>query len=79
MGYSEDSEMVRVDFFKPSGKWYTTEAIKWLDYEGWDLPKILRESIKTQNGNRLSDMIAVCLNPYSKFEHPVMIFPEDKK
>ena len=29
MGYSEDETMVRVDFFKPSGKWYTTEAVKW--------------------------------------------------
>lgn len=29
MGYSENSDMVRVDFFKSSGKWYTTEAVKW--------------------------------------------------
>jgi|SRR5580700_10662734 hypothetical protein len=27
--YSEDEDSVRVDFFKPSGKWYTTEAIRW--------------------------------------------------
>lgn len=29
VGYSDDDSMVRVDFFKPSGKWYCTEAIKW--------------------------------------------------
>ena len=29
MGYTTDDDMVRVDFFKPSGKWYTTEAVKW--------------------------------------------------
>jgi hypothetical protein len=29
MGYASDPAMVRVDFFKPSGKWYATEAIKW--------------------------------------------------
>jgi hypothetical protein len=27
--YSDDADSVRVDFFKPSCKWYTTEAIKW--------------------------------------------------
>jgi hypothetical protein len=27
MGYSENPESVRVDFFKPSGKWYMTEAV----------------------------------------------------
>lgn len=29
MGYSDDDSVVRVDFFKPSGKWYCTEAVKW--------------------------------------------------
>jgi|SRR5579872_385122 len=27
--YSDDADSVRVDFFKQSGKWYTTEAVKW--------------------------------------------------
>jgi len=26
--YSNDPAMVRVDFWKTSGKWYTTEAVK---------------------------------------------------
>lgn len=30
MGYSDDPRDIRVDFFKDSGKWYTTEAVKWL-------------------------------------------------
>lgn len=35
MGYTTDDAMVRVDFFKLSGKWYTTEAVKWTgNYEG---------------------------------------------
>jgi hypothetical protein len=29
MGFTTDDAMVRVDFFKPRGKWYTTEAVKW--------------------------------------------------
>jgi hypothetical protein len=32
MHYCENPAMVRVDFFKDSGKWYTTEAVKWLFY-----------------------------------------------
>jgi hypothetical protein len=35
--YSDDSSRVRVDFFKPSGKWYTTESVKWTGpYKGTD-------------------------------------------
>lgn len=32
MGYSTEENMVRVDFFKKSGKWYVTEAVKFLYY-----------------------------------------------
>lgn len=28
--YSDDPAMVRVDFWKESGKWYATEAVKWI-------------------------------------------------
>ena len=27
--YSSDADSVRVDFFKESGKWYCTEAVRW--------------------------------------------------
>lgn len=34
MGFTTEGRMVRVDFFKPSGKWYTTEAVRWTgDYD----------------------------------------------
>jgi len=32
MGFSSDPHMVRVDFFKTSGKWYATEAVRWVQY-----------------------------------------------
>ncbi len=32
MNFSQDPRMVRVDFFKPSGKWVETLAVRWLDY-----------------------------------------------
>ncbi len=46
MGYCTDPEMVRVDFFKPSGKWYTTEAVKWTGE--WSGPSLIyREFAKS--------------------------------
>lgn len=79
MGYIEDAAMVRVDFFKPSGKWYTTEAVKWTG--GWVAKnclihdafiKSLRDHFK-KTPNRLSEMDAVCLHPYHEYEHPICI------
>lgn len=32
MGYSDDPHNVRVDFFKPSGKWAYTEQVKFGQY-----------------------------------------------
>lgn len=87
MGYSEDPAMVRVDFFKPSGKWYTTEAVKWTGEwkgsieNGGELmhdafAKSLRDHFKNTGGgyiNRLSEMDAVCLHPYHEHEHPICL------
>jgi hypothetical protein len=76
MGYSEDTSMVRVDFFKTSGKWYTTEAVKWTGkYDGFifhEFAKSLRDHFK-DNPQRLSDMDAICLHPYHQHAHPIMI------
>ena len=77
MGYSEDSSMVRVDFFKPSGKWYTTEAVKWTGQyaDGYifnEFAKSLRDHFK-DNPKRLSDMDAICLHPYHIHAHPIVL------
>lgn len=80
MGYSNDVTMVRVDFFKNSGKWYTTEAVK---MEAWDEPivhDVLKEAINDtfylpEEGRlRYGGMIAVCLEPYHKNAHPLMLW-----
>lgn len=81
MGYSADETMVRVDFFKPSGKWYTTEAVKWTgDYRFETRKKLIHESFAKSlrdhfqdTPNRLSDMDAICLHPYHKHEHPIQL------
>ena len=78
MGYSENPANVRVDFFKPSGKWYTTEAVYWSgDYEGETLiHEAFAESLRNHfkdNPYRLSEMDAICLKPYHQHEYPIMI------
>ena len=81
MGYSKDPEMVRVDFFKSeSGKWYTTEAVKWtgewlgngeLIHDAF--AKSLRDHLSEFNNIILKDMDAVCIHPYHEYEHPLCI------
>ncbi len=79
MGYSEDPSMVRVDFFRESGKWYTTEAVKWLIWEGTPENLIydaFREALKNhfkKTPGRLDGMWAVCLKPWHEHKHPLMI------
>lgn len=80
MNYSDDPSMVRVDFFKPSGKWYATEAVKWLTYEAKD--KMISEAfkgalvkhlLKKDRTLRLAGMTAVCLDPYHESSFPQMV------
>lgn len=73
MGYSENSAMVRVDFFKESGKWYTTEAVEWVGSYEEDIMRGFAQSLVNHLKGRLSDMDAVCLHPYHKYEYPIQI------
>lgn len=80
MGYSDDDTNVRVDFFKESGKWYTTEAVKWT---GGSTDILIHEAFIISLENhlhkegsaelRLSGMTAVCLEPYHENAHPLMV------
>lgn len=69
---------VRVDFFKTSGKWYTTEEVVWTGpYDHWAITthfaETLHAHLKQDDGAlRLAGMTAVCLAPYSKYAHPLM-------
>lgn len=76
--YSDSENSVRVDFFKESGKWYTTEEVKWdgAYYSGLIndcFKKVLRHHLKTDSGGmRLSGMVAVCLEPNHEHQYPLM-------
>ena len=79
MGYSNNDAMIRVDFFRTSGKWYVAEAVLWTG--GWEsktqsifnaFAQSLRDHFKT-DPQRLSGMDAVCLKPYHQHAHPIQI------
>ena len=72
MGYTTKENMVRVDLFKPSGKWYCSVELEWLDYFTSDLRGHLKEQLELQHG-KYEGMYAVCLHPHSEFEHPIML------
>ena len=88
MGYINDESMIRVDFFKSSGKWYTTEAVKWTgkyriedgknsaQCDGWDIHAQFAKSLCDHfkdNPKRLSDMDAICIEPYHEYAYPIQI------
>lgn len=82
--YSNDPSMVQVEFFKPSGKWYTTEAVKWLTWKGDPsadgklIHDAFKEALDTHFGDnhRLRGMWAVCFDPYHENSHPIMMVVE---
>ncbi len=77
--YSDQAHMCRVDFWKPSGKWYVTESV---DFFGLYDEELIHEAFKKAldrhfgGVKRLSGMRATCLQPYHKFEHPISLIVE---
>lgn len=71
--YSNKPDQCRVDFFKPSGKWYTTEAFTWHGYSGTLLHDAFKLSLNAVFQGNFSGMTAVCLSPYHENEHPLML------
>lgn len=83
MGYTTESAMVRVDFFKADEhgaprKWYCTEAARWLTWRGGtrDGGKLIHdafaEALARHLDGRLRGMVAVCLEPYHENAHPIV-------
>ena len=74
MNYSNESNQCRVDFFKPSGKWYDTCQFTWLHYSK-DKPihDVFRESLNAAFPYSYRGMQAICLEPYHENSHPLSI------
>ena len=80
MGFIVDESMVRVDFWKESGKWYETVAIKWDRYEAEINGEIelihqtFRRLCLAQHKRLCQEgWTATCLEPYHKDSHPISI------
>lgn len=74
MGYDSNDYMVRVDFFKDSGKWYCTEAVNMNRYYNEpDIYDAVRKALREHLGDRLQGMTAVVLEPYHAHAFPLMI------
>ena len=73
MGYSVEENMVRVDFFKESGKWYITEEMKWYGWDATDIFEAFRYSLNKAFPKSYKGMQAICLEPYHKNAFPISL------
>lgn len=85
MGYSKNDSMVRVDFFKQTGKWYTTEELLWdrfhstINGEFEDIRETFKRLLDEQFPFNYTEMFAVCLHPCHEHEHPIFVNRLEKK
>lgn len=75
MNYSDKPYQVRVDFFKPSGKWYETECMVWSGESSADcnIVEEFKHSLQEHLEGRMKGMYAVCLDPYHENSYPLMV------
>lgn len=82
--FSDKPNSVRVDFFKPGGKWYMTEAHEMPDesydhYDMWSaIGKVLDESRPDRPAGWWKQFTIVVMEPYNKNAVPVMIVAKEK-
>lgn len=77
--YADNPGMVRVDYFKDSGKWYMTEAHDMSEF--YNEPSIHDAVRKTleRDGRWLPHFTIVVLKPYHQHAHPVSFTSEEIK
>ena len=82
--YSDNPGSVRVDYFKPSGKWYMTEAIKMSDYfyKEIDIHRAVASALDASRPDRNAgwwkQFTVVVNEPYHKNAYPIMIVAENE-
>jgi hypothetical protein len=71
--YNDNPGMVRVDYFKESGKWYMTEAHDMSDF--YDELSIYTavEKMLVRDGRYLRHFHILVMEPYHRNAYPVMI------
>lgn len=83
MGFTVNENMVRVDFWKPSGKWYDTVELEWDNYGSREykigdelIHDTFRRCLKEQFSGHYKGMLATCLEPYHINSHPISTIHE---
>lgn len=73
MGYHVNDSMVRVDRFKERGKWYDSHMVDMNSvYHHNSIHDGLKECL-ARDGINIEGYIIVCLEPYHKHAHPIML------
>lgn len=80
--FIDNERSCRVDFFKPTGKWYATESVMFRN-EDWKGAGGIGPHQGLRNAIADSDcvyggMTAICLEPYHEWSHPISLILEDK-
>lgn len=80
MGYSVSDGQVRVDIFKPSGKWDHSVAVD-MDafYNFGAVHDAVEQAFRNSGYTMWADNTYVCLEPYHKHAHPVMLKNRGRK
>lgn len=70
--YSNNPRNVRVDLFKPRGKWYETVEVTWIG----DSKGLISEEFETSlfaavGKDKANAFDAICLEPYHIHSHPI--------
>ncbi len=74
--YIDNPNSCRVDIWKTSGKWYTTETIIFFDSDyGGCIHKAFKNALENHEHikNHYSDMRITCLEPYHQYSHPISL------
>ena len=77
MNYTDNPGMVRVDYFKPSGKWYMTEA---RDMSGFYHEPLVQDAVRLalqRDGRWLTNFTIVVMNPYHHSGGVPVMFPAE--
>ena len=77
--YSNNPGMVRVDYFKASGKWYMTEAVDMSNY--WDGSLFIHDAVRLalqHEGLWKPHFTMVILEPYHENAYPIMFVASDE-
>jgi hypothetical protein len=80
--YVDDPYSCRIDIFKPSGRWYSTESIRFRedDYFNKDIFKAFKNALDDYNIKDYGDgYFVVCLDPYHENSHPLHMIINFKK